>query len=58
MLSAVGDQLLFPLADNAYSCDPRVKRFKEEEKAQKEAKKRARQEAAKKEAILRKEVSK
>ena len=43
--------------DNAYSCDPRVKRFKEEEKAEKEAKKQAKVEAAKKEASQKKEVS-
>lgn len=43
--------------DSAYNCDPRVKRFKEEEKAEKEAKKQAKAEAAKKEASQKKEVS-
>ena len=42
-------------ADNAYCCDPRVKRFKESEKAEKEARKRAKAEAARKEASQRKE---
>lgn len=47
--------IYFP--DNAYSCDPRVRKFKEAERAEKEARKRAKQEAARREALLRKEVS-
>ena len=35
--------------DNAYSCDPRIKKFKEEEKAKKEAEKKAKAEARRKE---------
>ncbi|XP_022104940.1 dnaJ homolog subfamily C member 2-like isoform X2 [Acanthaster planci] len=35
------------LVDNAYACDPRIKRFKEEEKEKKAAEKKAKQEAAK-----------
>ena len=34
------------LADNAYACDPRIFRFKEEEKERKAAQKRAKQDAA------------
>lgn len=37
------------LVDTAYSCDPRIKKFKEEEKARKESEKKARAEAKKKE---------
>uniref|UniRef100_A0A8C6QEY3 DnaJ homolog subfamily C member 2 n=1 Tax=Nannospalax galili TaxID=1026970 RepID=A0A8C6QEY3_NANGA len=37
------------LVDNAYSCDPRIKNFKEEEKAEKEAEKKAKAEAKRKE---------
>ncbi|PWA14703.1 hypothetical protein CCH79_00014360 [Gambusia affinis] len=37
------------LVDTAYSCDPRIKKFKEEEKARKEAEKKAKAEAKKKE---------
>ncbi|EGV97010.1 DnaJ-like subfamily C member 2 [Cricetulus griseus] len=37
------------LVDNAYSCDPRIKKFKEEEKAKKEAEKKAKAEARRKE---------
>ena len=33
------------LPDNAYACDPRIARFKSEEKERKQAEKRARQEA-------------
>ena len=43
-------------ADNAYSCDPRVKRFKELEKAEKEAKRKAKREAARQEAMERERV--
>lgn len=45
------------VADNAYRCDPRVKRFKEQEKAEKEAKKKAKREAARQEALERERVS-
>ncbi|XP_060770299.1 dnaJ homolog subfamily C member 2 [Neoarius graeffei] len=37
------------LVDLAYSCDPRIKKFKEEEKARKESEKKAKAEAKKKE---------
>lgn len=37
------------LVDNAYSCDPRIKKFKEEERAKKEAEKKAKAEARRKE---------
>uniref|UniRef100_A0A4W4HE90 DnaJ homolog subfamily C member 2 n=1 Tax=Electrophorus electricus TaxID=8005 RepID=A0A4W4HE90_ELEEL len=37
------------LVDAAYSCDPRIKKFKEEEKARKESEKKAKAEAKKKE---------
>ncbi|XP_077401369.1 dnaJ homolog subfamily C member 2 isoform X1 [Vanacampus margaritifer] len=37
------------LVDTAYSCDPRIKKFKEEEKARKESEKKAKVEAKKKE---------
>uniref|UniRef100_A0A4W3J158 DnaJ homolog subfamily C member 2 n=2 Tax=Callorhinchus milii TaxID=7868 RepID=A0A4W3J158_CALMI len=37
------------LVDTAYSCDPRIKKFKEEEKAKKEAEKKAKAEAKRKE---------
>ncbi|XP_076006756.1 dnaJ homolog subfamily C member 2 [Genypterus blacodes] len=37
------------LVDTAYSCDPRIKRFKEEEKARKESEKKAKVEAKKRE---------
>ena len=39
----------FFLVDNAYSCDPRIKKFKEEEKAKKEAEKKAKADAKRKE---------
>lgn len=35
--------------DTAYSCDPRIKKFKEEEKARKESEKKAKAEAKKRE---------
>ena len=50
------DALLCLCVDNAYSCDPRVKRFKEQEKEEKEAKKRAKREAARQEALERERV--
>lgn len=37
------------MVDNAYSCDPRIKKFKEEEKAKKEAEKKAKADAKRKE---------
>ncbi|XP_061496440.1 dnaJ homolog subfamily C member 2 isoform X2 [Rhineura floridana] len=37
------------LVDTAYSCDPRIKKFKEEERAKKEAEKKAKVEAKRKE---------
>lgn len=37
------------LVDTAYNCDPRIKKFKEEEKARKEAEKKAKAEAKRKE---------
>eukprot|EP00066_Takifugu_rubripes_P010595 XP_003978560.1 PREDICTED: dnaJ homolog subfamily C member 2 [Takifugu rubripes] len=37
------------LVDTAYSCDPRIKKFKEEEKARKESEKKAKAEAKKRE---------
>ncbi|GCB71639.1 hypothetical protein scyTo_0006020, partial [Scyliorhinus torazame] len=37
------------LVDTAYSCDPRIKKFKEEEKARKESEKKAKVEAKRKE---------
>ena len=33
-------------ADNAYACDPRIAKFKEEEKARKQAQKQAKRDAA------------
>ena len=38
-------------ADNAYACDPRVRRYKEAEKAEKLAKRRARDEATRQEIL-------
>jgi len=35
--------------DTAYSCDPRIKRFKEEERSRKESERKGRAEAKKKE---------
>ena len=43
-------------ADNAYACDPRVRRYKEKEKEEKLAQKRAKEEAARQEALRREEV--
>lgn len=36
-------------ADTAYGCDPRIKKFKEEEKSRKESEKKAKAEAKKRE---------
>lgn len=44
-------------ADTAYSCDPRIKKFKEEEKARKEAEKKAKAEAKRKEQEEKERVS-
>ena len=44
-------------SDTAYSLDPRIKRFRGEEKAEKEARKRARAEAARQEADEKERVS-
>lgn len=41
----------------AYSCDPRIKKFKEEEKARKESEKKAKAEAKKKEQEEKERVS-
>lgn len=42
--------------DTAYSLDPRIKKFKEAEKAEKEARKKAKAEAAKQEVLERERV--
>ena len=44
-------------ADTAYSCDPRIKKFKEEEKARKESEKKAKAEAKKREQEEKERVS-
>lgn len=36
----------FPVADNAYACDPRIKKFRDDEKERKLAEKKAKEEAA------------
>ena len=43
--------------DNAYACDPRVIRYREEEKEKKEAQKRAKKEAARQKAQEEERVS-
>ena len=43
-------------ADNAYSCDPRVKRFKDAEKAKKIARKKAKEDAVRLEALENRKV--
>ena len=43
--------------DTAYSCDPRVRRFKEAEKAEKLARKRAKDEATRREILERERVN-
>ena len=45
------------LTDNAYACDPRVIRYREEEKEKKEAQKRAKKEAARQKAQEEERVS-
>lgn len=45
------------LTDNAYACDPRVIRYREEEKEKKEAQKRAKKEAARQKALEEERVS-
>lgn len=47
----------FCVSDTAYSCDPRIKKFKEEEKARKESEKKAKAEAKKKEQEEKERVS-
>lgn len=44
-------------ADNAYACDPRVRWFKEAEKAEKLAKRRAKDEATRQEILDREKAS-
>ena len=43
--------------DTAYGCDPRVKRFKEAEKAEKLARKKAKDEATRREILEREKVN-
>lgn len=43
--------------DTAYSCDPRIKKFKEEEKARKESEKKAKADAKKREQEEKERVS-
>lgn len=45
------------MTDNAYACDPRVIRYREEEKEKKEAQKRAKKEAARQKALEEERVS-
>lgn len=47
-MNDINDSCCF-LPDTAYSCDPRIKKFKEEEKARKESEKKAKAEAKKRE---------
>ena len=47
----------FLSADNAYTCDPRIAKFKEEEKARKLAQKKAKQDAARQRAAEEERVS-
>ena len=44
------------IVDNAYNCDPRIQRFKEEEKQKKLAQKKAKQDAARAKAELEEKV--
>lgn len=50
-------ELLCLTADTAYSCDPRIKKFKEEEKARKESEKKAKADAKKREQEEKERVS-
>ena len=50
--------LIFLLVDNAYACDPRIKKFKDEEKEKKLAEKKAKEEAARAVAEEKERVSK
>lgn len=50
-------ELYWFVADTAYSCDPRIKKFKEEEKARKESEKKAKAEAKKREQEEKERVS-
>lgn len=49
--------VFFLCLDSAYSSDPRIKKFKEEEKAKKEAEKKAKVEAKRKEQEEKERVS-
>lgn len=51
------DELCCSTADTAYSCDPRIKKFKEEEKARKESEKKAKADAKKREQEEKERVS-
>lgn len=51
------DELFCFSADTAYSCDPRIKKFKEEEKARKESEKKAKADAKKREQEEKERVS-
>lgn len=55
-MSFMNSLCFFP-ADTAYSCDPRIKKFKEEEKARKESEKKAKAEAKKREQEEKERVS-
>ena len=50
-------RIIVLLTDNAYACDPRVIRYREEEKEKKEAQKRAKKEAARQKAQEEERVS-
>ena len=54
--SCVCARVVYHHTDTAYTLDPRVKKFKESEKEEKEARKKARAEAAKQEALERERV--
>lgn len=58
LLKMSATDTFFPsTADTAYSCDPRIKKFKEEEKARKESEKKAKADAKKREQEERERVS-
>lgn len=48
----------FLVVDNAYACDPRIKKFKDEEKEKKLAEKKAKEDAARAAAEEKERVSK
>lgn len=56
-ISAEHEVFCFISTDTAYSCDPRIKKFKEEEKARKESEKKAKADAKKKEQEEKERVS-